>query len=71
MNNGQGTAYKKALIAGWFSFTDGHATAGDLLAMDLTCEWLKKAGYTYDVALDPPFKGGVNWRVADPQSILT
>jgi len=57
---------KKALIAGWFSFEHGHATAGDLLALDVTCEWMQQAGYSYDIAYDPPFEGGVNWRVISP-----
>ena len=56
----------KILVAGWFSFEYGHATAGDLLARDLVCEWLDSAGVGYDVALDPPFQGGVDWRRADP-----
>jgi hypothetical protein len=58
----------KALVSGWFSFEQGHATAGDLLALDLACEWLECAGYTYDVALAPPFPGGVDWRIANPQN---
>lgn len=58
----------KALIAGWFSFEYGHATAGDLLALDVTCEWMDKAGYSYDIAFDPPFTGGVNWRTVHPDS---
>ena len=45
----------KALVAGWFSFEDMGATAGDLLARDMACEWLNHAGYTYDVALALPF----------------
>ena len=57
----------KVIVAGWFSFANGHATAGDILAGKLACEWLKQAGYSYDIALDPPFSGGVNWRSVDPQ----
>src|SRR5262245_10275754 len=57
----------KTLVAGWFSFEDGHATAGDLLARDLACEWLARAGRSYDVAAAPPFAGGVDWRRADPE----
>ena len=56
----------KALVVGWFSFEDGHATAGDLLARDLVCEWLKHAGYSYDVATSAPFRGGVPLHRADP-----
>ena len=57
----------KALVAGWFSFEDGHATAGDLITRDLICEWLEIAGVPYDIAHVPPFSGGVDWRTVDPQ----
>src|SRR5437870_2003591 len=57
----------KTLVAGWFSFADMGATAGDLLCRDLACEWLTRAGRDYDVAHAPPFAGGVDWRVADPR----
>ena len=56
----------RVLVAGWFSFQVGHATAGDLLARDLVCDWLTTAGYAYDVATVPPFDGGIDWKVADP-----
>jgi hypothetical protein len=56
----------KALVAGWFSFQQMGATAGDLLARDLACEWLEEAGYECDVAHAPPFSGGVDWRSVDP-----
>lgn len=60
---------KKVLVAGWFSFEWGHATGGDILALEVTCDWLQEAGFTnYDVAFDPPFKGGVNWRTVDPKN---
>jgi hypothetical protein len=52
----------RVLVAGWFSFSSGHATAGDLLARDLACAWLTNAGLAHDVALAPPFPGGLNWR---------
>jgi hypothetical protein len=58
----------KALVAGWFSFEQMGATAGDLLARDLACEWLEHTGYSYDVALAPPFTGGVDWRSVDPET---
>jgi hypothetical protein len=54
------------LVAGWFSFEQGHATAGDLLARDLVCDWLHGAGYAFDFATAPPFTGGVDVRSADP-----
>jgi hypothetical protein len=58
----------KALVSGWFSFEQMGATAGDLLARDLACEWLECAGYPYDVAHAPPFHDGVNWRLVDPEA---
>jgi Polysaccharide pyruvyl transferase len=56
----------KALVAGWFSFEGMGATAGDVLARDVACAWLERAGRRYDVAVAPPFTGGVDWRSADP-----
>jgi hypothetical protein len=56
----------KVLVAGWFSFEQMGATAGDFLVREVVCEWLSQAGYSYDVALAPPFEGGVDWREADP-----
>lgn len=58
----------KTLVAGWFSFEQMGATAGDLLALDLACQWLERAGRSYDVALAAPFTGGVNWHLVDPRS---
>ncbi len=59
------------LIAGWFSFSNGHATAGDLLSRDLACKWMQEAGYTYEVAVAPPFTDGIDWRAADPAQYST
>jgi hypothetical protein len=56
----------KALVAGWFSFDDGHATAGDFLARDLACRWLDEVRCPYDVALAPRFGPGLDWRALDP-----
>lgn len=56
----------KVLVAGWFSFEEMGATAGDLLARDLVCEWLEEAGRAYDVAVAPPFTGGVDWQAVEP-----
>jgi glycosyltransferase involved in cell wall biosynthesis len=58
----------KILLAGWFSFKNGHATAGDLLARDVVSGWLKSAGWSYDVALAPPFSGGIDLDKVDPKS---
>jgi len=57
----------KTLVTGWFSYELYGATAGDIMACDLVCEWLREAGHTVDVALAPPFKGGVNWRAVEPR----
>ncbi len=53
-------------MAGWFSFEAMGASAGDLLARDRVCEWLRDAGFAYDVAAAPPFEGGVAWRECEP-----
>lgn len=58
----------KALVAGWFSFQGMGATAGDVMARDVACDWLDEAGYDYDVAVVPPFTHdrGIDWRGATP-----
>jgi polysaccharide pyruvyl transferase len=56
----------RALVAGWFSFELMGATAGDLRARDTACAWLEAAGCPYDVAVAPPFDGGVDWRAVEP-----
>jgi SAM-dependent methyltransferase len=58
--------HSKTLVLGWFSFEEGHATAGDLRARDVVCGWLDLAGRPYDCATAPPFRGGVDWRRVDP-----
>jgi hypothetical protein len=57
----------KALIAGWFRFEEGHATAGDLLTCDLVREWLERAGYSCEVAVAEPFSGGISLRSAEAE----
>ena len=56
----------RVLVAGWFSWPAAAATAGDLLARDVACRWLQRAGREYDVANASPFGSGVDWRVVDP-----
>ena len=51
----------KTLVAGWFSFVEGHATAGDLLARDVACRWLEEAGQRFDIALAPSSVCIVRW----------
>jgi hypothetical protein len=57
----------RALVAGHFSFPTQSATAGDLIACDVVCGWLRKAGFEYDVALAEPFAGGCDWHEVDPR----
>jgi hypothetical protein len=57
----------RALIAGWFSFEEGHATAGDLLTCDLVREWLEQAGYSCQVAVSKPFDGGISLQCAEAE----
>jgi hypothetical protein len=54
----------RVLVAGWFSFEHMGASAGDLLARDITCSWLARAGRQFDIAGAPPFPG-IDWRTAD------
>jgi glycosyltransferase involved in cell wall biosynthesis len=56
----------KALVAGWFSFAEGHATAGDVLAGEVARDWLLRAGFEVDVAMVAPVGRGCDWRAADP-----
>lgn len=56
----------RTLLAGWFSFHDGEATAGDLAARDVVSAWLNDAGIGHDVAMSPTFGTGVDWRSVDP-----
>lgn len=58
---------RRTLLAGWFSFPQFGATAGDLLVRDTAEQWLREAGHVVDVANDPPFAGGVDWRRVDPR----
>lgn len=58
----------RALVAGWFSYEIGHATAGDVLTKNEVCDWLKRAGIEYDVAAASPFEGDVDWREIDPEA---
>ena len=56
----------KTLLAGWFSFEQMGATAGDLMARDLACQWLESAGCAVDIAVAAPFTGGVDWQTTEP-----
>lgn len=52
----------RVLVAGWFSFEQMGASAGDLLCRDILCQWLHAHSIHYEVALATPFEGGVDWR---------
>ncbi|MDQ4072390.1 MAG: hypothetical protein M3088_05880 [Actinomycetota bacterium] len=56
----------KSLVVGWFSFDEVVATVGDLLARDVLCRWLDRAGIAYEVANAPLIGGDIDWRSADP-----
>lgn len=56
----------KTLVAGWFSMDHGGATAGDLLACEVVCDWLEQAGCSYDILVAPPFSGGMCRSSVDP-----
>ena len=58
----------KVLITGWFSFDNMGATAGDLIARDIICQWLSEANIEYLVADCPafPYVSGINWQKANP-----
>ncbi|EYD75959.1 hypothetical protein Rumeso_02388 [Rubellimicrobium mesophilum DSM 19309] len=53
-------------MAGWFSYADGHATGGDLLARDVLLDWLREQDMPADVAVAPPFEDGLPLSDVDP-----
>ncbi|MGR6968441.1 polysaccharide pyruvyl transferase family protein [Streptomyces cynarae] len=46
----------RTLLTGWFSFVDGEATAGDVLALRRVEDVLRHQGIPYDVAWSPGFR---------------
>jgi hypothetical protein len=46
----------RVLVTGWFSFLDGEATAGDVLALRRVEEELRDAGVAHDVVWSPGFR---------------
>jgi hypothetical protein len=58
----------RVLVAGWFSFEDMGATAGDLICRDLLVEWLREANVPCDVAVAAPFTDGVSWEQVPPEN---
>lgn len=49
---------QRILLTGWFSFLDGEATAGDVLALRRVEDVLRHDGLAYDVAWSPAFRPG-------------
>ena len=56
----------KFLLAGWFSFEQMGASAGDLLARDLVRDWLHEEQHSCDIAVAAPFSDGIAWQDAEP-----
>lgn len=57
----------KTLIVGWFSFEWMGATAGDVIAKDVLCGWLRKIGVEPEVAtLHPTRRGEVRTGDVNP-----
>ncbi|MGX9227077.1 polysaccharide pyruvyl transferase family protein [Streptomyces albus] len=50
--------FRRALLTGWFSFADGEATAGDVLALRRAEQVVRQASQPYDVAWSPAFRPG-------------
>ncbi|MGW0818366.1 polysaccharide pyruvyl transferase family protein [Streptomyces viridiviolaceus] len=58
---------RRILLAGWFSFLDGEATAGDVLALRRVEEVLRDAGLAYDVVWSPGFRArALHFEDVDP-----
>ncbi|MEU0005615.1 polysaccharide pyruvyl transferase family protein [Streptomyces sp. NPDC006314] len=49
---------RRLLLTGWFSFLDGEATAGDVLARQQVSAALARAGIRHDTAWSPGFRPG-------------
>jgi polysaccharide pyruvyl transferase len=45
---------RRTLVVGWFSFDMMGSTAGDVIARDVACGWLRQAGVDPDVAMWVP-----------------
>lgn len=58
----------KVLLAGWFSFDNMGATAGDIIARDIIGQWLTEANIEYHVAdcAAFPYVNGIHWQKANP-----
>ncbi|MFE9440059.1 polysaccharide pyruvyl transferase family protein [Streptomyces sp. NPDC006602] len=49
---------RRVVLTGWFSFRDGEATAGDVLALRRVEDVLERAEIPYDVVWSPGFRPG-------------
>ncbi|NYH50977.1 hypothetical protein HNR06_000566 [Nocardiopsis arvandica] len=59
----------RVLLAGWFSFVDGEATAGDVGAVEAVSAALRRDGVVHDVAWSPGFRSeGPSLGEVDPSA---
>ncbi|MFJ8184571.1 polysaccharide pyruvyl transferase family protein [Streptomyces sp. NPDC096105] len=56
MHRERRTGPRRVLLTGWFSFRDGEATAGDVLALRRVETVLRGSGTPYDVVWSPGFR---------------
>ncbi|WP_019545560.1 polysaccharide pyruvyl transferase family protein [Streptomyces sulphureus] len=57
----------RALLTGWFSFLEGEATAGDVLALRRVEEVMRERRVPYDVVWSPGFRpGALSFRDVEP-----
>ncbi|MEV6805561.1 polysaccharide pyruvyl transferase family protein [Streptomyces sp. NPDC017248] len=67
-----GRTPERLLLTGWFSFLDGEATAGDVLAQRHMSAALARAGIAHDTAWSPGFRpGALSLRTAVPDAYDT
>ena len=58
----------RVLLTGWFSFTHGEVTAGDVLVLDVVSSALRSAGIRHDTAWSPVFRpSGLRLEDARPE----
>jgi hypothetical protein len=58
---------RRILLVGWFSFADGEATAGDVLALRRVEDVLDRAGLAHDAVWSPGFRpGGLHFDAVRP-----
>lgn len=57
----------RALVAGWFSWPDCNATAGDVIACDVLSRWLTDTGLEHDIARAAPIEPALDWKTLDPK----